>query len=224
MVGWMKSKFSKAPLSLYLFVLASLLSISCGDGPEKPLIFKPPTNQLESRYCEIKEGKYLGPSVFNHREVIFQKGERNGNYFAIGGGCIQAPLSEVWARTLTQDGISWRDAHSEGIHELTLPSFTKTIQSHYAAKKFIKWTMQWGHVVTLGTPSDPVHIQIQYQKVKGTKYIEHWVGTIDLEALSDSITSVVISSEISGRSIGVDNAAGAVGDLFENLSSVHRER
>ena len=63
-------------------------------------------------------------------------------------------------------------------------------------KKKIAWSEEWGFSLAEGTREKPDRIVVSYQKVDGTKYLEHECGSYVLQRLGHDATDVSLYDEI----------------------------
>ena len=197
----------------------------CGHSIDTPLQ-KDPTKSpfahdtksvpgISTSYCAPDAG-----GVYPGETILITKKLDNGQHdVGEGGACILKSLADVWHSSQTEEALSWDRATLKWLKEIKpAPSGTLlALQSFYDAGFFQNFTIDWIHKDLDGPADAPTKILITYNKVKGTSYISFWEGSIELQALTPTVTSVRMTNEISAAQTGPEEAAKAVKDMITRL-------
>lgn len=217
---------------LYFLILLFLNACGSQDGADTPFIKEPdaftspeastsqdpgaPKKEESTAVCKYDENSKNWVSV---EPSIIDKHATEERYFAKGGGCVTRPLYDIWAVSHNKLGVKWRDANSDGYRKVEDPKSPYYFEADYSAGPAMfkqKWVIAFLQLFQ-GSPKESKMLEIQYQKIKGTKHIIYWKGKVLLQSLSDNVTSVLIENEIEGTQIGMEKAEGGIADLLDNF-------
>jgi hypothetical protein len=81
----------------------------------------------------------------------------------------------------------------------------------------VDWTMEWYHSVSSGSVADPHKVLINYKKVRGTKYIHYWEGSIWIDQVEPGVTAVAIRNQVNANGQGLDEVEITVREVIEKL-------
>ena len=138
--------------------------------------------------------------------------------------CVARPIRDAWGVLHNQDLIVWGGVNESSYESRTdLPAGTSHFyEVNYKVKKFIitvEWVMDWLHQITQGTMQDPKEVKITYSKVSGTSYIEYWEGTVTLNAISPSLTQVVVHNAVKAERQNAEKAGQTAHDLLAKIQT-----
>ncbi len=205
-----------------------LLAAGCGKNIETPFqddARKSPILKQENHHVVAGVGVHCKPdSSGNYPKdnfVVADKGETAQFFFGQGGGCIARSLRETIAAAQNQESLAFNGSDLIGFENVPNPAQGNFLfQTRYSAGPAMfkqRWTIEWYHTITEGTLAAPSKAIIRYKKTFGSSYIELWQGTLELEALTPEMTSLVMRNEIKAPRIGVDDAIGTVKDTLGHL-------
>jgi hypothetical protein len=80
--------------------------------------------------------------------------------------------------------------------------------------------MRYDEFVTAGTPATPLHIVINYQKIKGTEHISHWMGTVELQKLTENVTGFVMRDQLKATTQNSDNSVASLKELYSHFKTL----
>ncbi len=218
---------------LYLLIVFFLSGCGSQDGDDTPFIKEPESSpstqidpnkktELSTTVCKYDATQKTWVSI---EPMIIDKHATEERYFAKGGGCVYRPMTETWAVSHSALGVKWRDANMDGLSKVQDPSTPFFFEANYSAGPSMfkqRWVIAFMHLFE-GKSFETKKVEIQYQKIKGTKHIGYWKGKILLESLSESVTSVLIENEIEGTQIGMEKAEGGIADLLTNFREQNPE-
>ncbi len=200
-----------------------MMLLACGGsrGPDTPFSGDPLVSAIPAvitaNFCKANaSGNFVGPA-----NLITEQGSKDGNFYAIGGGCINRPIREVWAAAQSGKGLKWSDPDLLYFKRVANEQVPFEFETKYEAGPFFHrewWIMQWFQSVTVGDVANPTHIIVNYQKTSGTQYITSWKGTFELEAIAPGVTAFSMENLIAGN-VDVTNAVGGVKDIFSNMTT-----
>ncbi len=170
---------------------------------------------IETSYCSSN-----GSGGFSD-EIRINMGRENGYVWSEGGACIFRPLREAWAVTHNQPLMVWDKIDSA--HFTLHPNPPTGVSHFYEIKYFVDdiidvdWTMYWYHSIRDGVMATPYQILINYKKVKGTRYISYWEGSIILHQVTPTVTAITMRDQISASRTDPQNSADAIRDVIQKL-------
>ena len=127
-------------------------------------------------------------------------GKTNEIDWAYTSGTVKKPVSAIYQKLLDPKTIRGEKGPKVEMKELKSQNFMKLFEESINAKPtfFISldWIEKWAYRLKEGTEKDPKEIQIFYEKMSGTNFIDHFCGNILLKALSPDSTSVFLYEEI----------------------------
>jgi len=215
-------------ISRKLLFLLPLFFIGCAMDPfpETETPFLRPVDEslvpITVSHCEPnEEGLYT-------EETKVISGEKEGLFWSEGGGCIQAPIREVWAKMNNMDLTRF-----EGMKDMEVLSAQSNLEdptTHFYKVKYwvgpIDYTVDWYQTLKWGTVEDPGQVLVNFQKVDGTSHIYVFEGSYLLEAIDENVTGFTSAHRISGSSwsrIQERHAIGNIADLHDKLKA-HPEK
>lgn len=206
----------------------SLIFIACGKlvsgDEETPLLGNPvdPLVQIPGKespaanqYClQNPDGSYSDA-------VKIEMGSENNYVWAQGGACVFRSIRETWAVLHNQPLMVW-DGVTSSSYKLRndLPegvAYFYEVKYHVDEIIDVDWMMNWYHTLKLGTKETPQELLINYKKVKGTKFISYWEGTVMLFEVTPSITAVIMRDQIKASRTEPQDSANAVRDVIQKL-------
>lgn len=212
--------------NLFAVLGGVLLLAGCGaDGPATPFqgdptsapFSQPSATRLEGPYCKSASATSYQSSA---NPIDLNGKDPSGFYFAMGGGCLERPLKELWAVLHNKLSVKWKDADLVSFSLVPHPEVNFLFQAAYAAGPFFArqpWVIEWYQTLKSGTLEHPEHLIVHYSKVSGTSHLPHWKGSIELLALDENTTSFAMRNEIRGTHINEEKAAGGILDILHNL-------
>lgn len=203
-------------------ICAALLG-GCGEGDFSPFsrsVLEPiQFDDRETVYCaQDPSGNY------NPDQILLKKGHVGGEAdydFAQGGGCVFRSIRETWAALHNLEQMMWGGVTKQAI--TARPERPEGVSHFYDIKYFVDnswpkpdvdWTMEWYHSVSDGTFEEPRQIVINYKKVSGTRYIGYWEGSVVLDFVNATVTSIKMRDQINATQTGPDDSEGAVRDVI----------
>ena len=127
----------------------------------------------------------------------------NGIAWAAARAVIRRPIEVVYLKLLDHRNVkNMRKTELDtqvferpGLLEYHLVSVVVTLKV-VLLKKTIAWSEEWGFSLAEGTRDKPDRIVASYQKVDGTKYLEHECGSYVLQRLGDDATDISLYEEV----------------------------
>lgn len=168
-----------------------------------------------TQYCSSDENGRFS----DHVQV--SKGTESGFVWAEGGACIFRPLREVWGVSHNQSLMVWDGVDSSNFTERF--DRPEGVFHFYEINYFVdeiidvEWTMNWYHSVRQGSFDQPLQILINYKKVKGTRFIPYWEGSIILHQVTPDITSISMRNQIRASRTDEDDAENTIRDVVQKL-------
>jgi len=205
----------------YLLLIVTLLLCSCAQNTETPFQSNELAHEKEAPVlCHFNPSTQRYESPAN---PITQSGYSKPLYYAEGGGCINRPLRTVWAVSQSLLGLKLKNSDIETIRRLELEGADFVFQTDHKKQPLkpfpptIRWTLEWRHWLKEGTFQTPLHLAIEYQKVKSHPGIKHWWGMIHLVEVAPNVTSFSMRNEYHGSRENTDKVKNMVRDLFDNF-------
>lgn len=169
-----------------------------------------------TQYCYKSNGEFIS-------NVSVTRG--GGKYdWALGGTCIFRPLRDVWAAFNHPSFMRWPEAEGYAAALSAAPAGVQLLwNTHYHLERFpvgdVDWDMAWYHTIMQGSPSNPRQVVINYGKYNGTSYIKRWQGSVLLEFVTPTITSITIKDTLSASTQDSQNCEATVRTLVTNSQS-----
>jgi hypothetical protein len=176
---------------------------------------------LRTDFCYPDPNGSYGDAVKYTDKVSLSRGHDDGKDFnwGFGGGRVNRPIREVWAVLHNQAVMVWSGVSTSSYAVQSPPGGT----THYYQVNYhvdngfplpsVDWQMDWYHSLSGGDAREPQKIVINYRKVKGTKYIEYWEGSIVLDFITPTLTAIAGRDQIKASRTSADDAAGSVQDI-----------
>lgn len=147
-------------------------------------------------------------------------GSRDGYDWGSGGGCIHRPIREVLAVSLNRPLMVWNEVDDSTFLQYSPPDhvnyfFSVTYNVHRIIT--VSWNMDWYYTIKAGDLANPQKILINYKKTKGTSHISYWEGSIVLDHVNDSVTSLTMLNQINADQTSAQDAEDAVKDVYGKL-------
>lgn len=208
-----------------LLLLLAVVLVSCSEDIDTPLTGTTGQRQIEvESMVRTGEGPYCKPDgdgVYHEEPIVIAgQGEIGEHVYALGGGCVTKSVADTWQAALANGFFHWNESNLDNVTEINHPGATRAFAARHSAGPpvlKVRWTMNWYHILKAGPLATPEQVLIQYAKVKGSSHIRFWEGVIELTALTDNVTSVILRNEIQASQTDVDKAVGAVRDLLAKL-------
>ena len=171
----------------------------------------------ETPYCvKNSDGTY-------HDDVTVEMGSTSEYVWSQGGSCIFRPIREVWAVMHNQSLMVWKGISSSTFSLRKDPPsgvlYFYEVKYHVDDIINVDWTMNWYHSVKSGTKEVPTQILINYKKVKGTKFISLWEGSILLQAITPTVTAFTMRDQINASRTKPKDSADGLRDVHEKLKT-----
>lgn len=157
--------------------------------------------------------------------VNVANGHRDDYDFGEGGACVNRPIREVLAAAQNQEFFHWEGTTNFALRSVESPDpLTKHyVYTYHVSNPFplpnVDWTMDWFYSVVKGTLEQPEQVVISYKKIEGTKYIRKWEGSITLDYVSDTITSIAASDHADATQQDSKDAEATVRTIIEKARS-----
>jgi hypothetical protein len=195
-------------------------SAELGQNPPDTIDPTQPPVLPSSQYCAPVHNQY-------NEEVLLEKGRSSGSQshsWGRGGGCVMRPIDEVWSTIFNHELVKWN-----GVSEIEVTPMPQVGSSsyHYEIKYIVhdfitvNWTKEWFHTVTEGDAQNPKTVVISFQRVRGTRFVPYWEGSIVLTRLTAGVTGFAMSNQIRADRTGPDEAAGGIADMIQALRTGH---
>ena len=211
--------------------LAILVLSGCGSGPETPFDRDPtepvkfsgssPSLPKQTQYCfQDHSGAYTQAISMEHGHDRTRRLD-----WSQGGACIFRSLADVWALLRDQKPMVWGGVTRATASRRADPP--RGVQYFFEVKYFVDspfpepdvdWTMAWYHSIPEGEPVDrPSRVLVNYGKIRGTSFIHNWNGSIILEALTPTVTSISLRDEIDAAQTGPEDSESGLRDIVGKL-------
>lgn len=147
-----------------------------------------------------------------------KSGEREGKSWAQVRGLVQKPIEDVYKLLLDHNTTKSSRVEKLEVTKQDRPHFLQLHDVKFVIHPFkfltVDWVERWAYSLAGGTPQKPTQIVTSYEKIEGTKYIEHLCGNIVLRKLGPKTTDVYIYEEAKARDqTAQDRLNGIVGTL-----------
>jgi len=127
----------------------------------------------------------------------------DGIDWAAARGVIREPIEVVYSRLLdhrnlkdmSKTKLETQVFERPGLLEYHLVSVAVTLNVVFF-KKTITWSEEWGFSLAGGTRERPEKIVASYQKLDGTKYLQHQCGSYVLQRLPTGFTDISLYEEV----------------------------
>jgi len=187
--------------------------------PIVPIIPPPDGNGANNinstQYCSPNENGQFSDGL------QISKGSQDDFVWAEGGACVFRPIREVWAVSHNQPVMVWEGVDSSNATERAdrPDGVSHFYEVYYFVDRIIdvNWTMNWYHSVRQGSFDAPSQVLINYKKIKGTRFIPYWEGSIILHQVTPDITSISMRNQIRASQTDEDDAASAISDVIQKL-------
>src|SRR6185295_3486254 len=81
----------------------------------------------------------------------------------------------------------------------------------------VAWTEEWGYSLVEGTREAPRKIVVSYQKIAGTRHIEHQCGSYVLQAHDQATTDLSLYEEIKADRRSAEDTRDMHAGILRNL-------
>lgn len=135
------------------------------------------------------------------------------------GGCVNRSFDETWLALQNHNQLIFKDVTSTTFTTMETPEgFAHYYQAKYMVKNSfplpsVDFTVDWFHSLRNGTFEQPKQVVIRYKKVRGTKYIGYWEGSITLDYIRPGVTSVTVRNQINATRQNDQDAENTARDL-----------
>ena len=189
-------------------------------SPLVPIPIDPPPDSnsnkpSETQYCFADENGHFS------EEARVTQGDAGNYVWAEGGSCIFRPIRTAWAATHNQPVMVWSGVDQSSYRLLGDPpsGVSHLYEVDYFVDEIIDvlWTMNWYHSVRAGSRQKPQQILMNYVKVKGTRFISYWEGTILLHEVTPDITAITMRDQIKASRTGPGDSADAIRQIIEAI-------
>ncbi len=215
----------------FLFGLFTVVLSACGDGPENAGVVRlgasPQTVERlakeECRQAEDFQTRILDNGSRPTKVVHDGATKELITFFATGKACLQRPIRDVWGVLATPLGLQWDESTIRGfekldpfeLDQLRIRSFQDVDKPFHPS-----WQIEWNHRVTKGSGQRPETIEVNFQKISGTRFIVHWSGVIFMQAVTEGITALHMELELKGSRISETNCTGGVETQIRRLADL----
>lgn len=216
-------------ISTFLFLTLALTLSGCGKDvltpfggvPDQPLVDgasgrqQSPDGDFPTDYCKKNADGQYPDAMYK-----LDGDGRSDLLRAVGGGCINRNIKDVWATALNQPLMVWNEVdESSAVRQPAPEGVTHFYETSYAVFKFItvRWKMKWFYSLQEGTLERPERVLVNYTKTEGTSFIKTWRGNFLLERVNDNVTAFYMANEIEARQNDLNDTKNAINDVYGKL-------
>jgi hypothetical protein len=150
----------------------------------------------------------------------------DGIAWAAARAIVHRPIEAVYLKLLDHRNVkNMRKTELEtqvlerpGLLEYHLVSIVVTVKVVLFTKTFA-WSEEWGFTLAAGTRERPDRIVVAYQKVDGTKELQHECGSYVLQRLRDGSTDLFMYEEIKAPRRSARDTMNMQRGILRNLRS-----
>lgn len=145
--------------------------------------------------------------------------------FALGGGCVNRPIREVWAASLNWPAMQWNGSGKATVQQINSRDLDDLLSFDVRHEVVvgiipISWTLSWNHFLRKGTTAEPNHVIIRFNKSAGTGFITRWKGRIDFQQLSPNVTSFGLEVELLAQGKDIKDATQEIFEYHDKIKRV----
>jgi hypothetical protein len=218
-------------LCLALFPIFVLIS-SCGVGVTEEAAPTPasPSEILENPVQEVQEDEEIvepgtglhycmkdsGERIYGVRHL--QKGTAPDYVWAEAKACLKGNLRSAYAILSDHAKIKWPEPQRIRVDVLQAPApFAQILEVTYFYKHnwiapTIDWTLKWFYEFRNSK------LIVTYQRIRGTKYIPFWRGSLVIEQLDPETIGLSVVDQIRATDTDEQDSADSVMHLIGHLS------
>jgi hypothetical protein len=104
-------------------------------------------------------------------------------------------------------------SHYLQLHEVEVVVTVKVL----FAKVKVGWTEEWGYRLVEGTAEEPRRIVISYQKIRGSRHLQHLCGSYVLAAREDGTTDLAFYEEVRASRRSAEDIRNMHAGILKNL-------
>lgn len=148
----------------------------------------------------------------------------NGIDWAAGRALVEMPIAALYAKLLDHRNVKDMKKTTLSVTALERPGYLDfhhvdvvvTLRALFIKVK-VAWTEEWGYSLVEGTREAPRKIVVSYQKIDGTRHIEHQCGSYVLQAQGEATTDLSLYEEIKADRRSAEDTRDMHAGILRNL-------